>query len=42
MEREFKPGDVVVQRKSSGAGFIVPYQLPRAGQRDGSMTKPPT
>jgi hypothetical protein len=42
MEREFKHGDVVVQRKSSGAGFIVRYQLPRPGQRDGSMTKPPT
>jgi hypothetical protein len=29
MEHEFKHGDVVVQRKSSGAGFIVRYQLPR-------------
>jgi hypothetical protein len=32
MEHEFKHGDVVVQRKSSGAGFIVRYQLPRPGQ----------
>jgi hypothetical protein len=32
MEDEFKHGDVVIQRKSSGAGFIVRYQLPRPGQ----------
>jgi hypothetical protein len=32
MELEFKHGDVVVQRKSSGAGFIVRYQLPRPCQ----------
>jgi hypothetical protein len=42
MEHEFKHGDVVVQRKSSGAGFIVRYQLPRPGQQDGSMMEPPT
>jgi hypothetical protein len=32
MDHEFKHGDVVVQQKGSGAGFIVRYQLPRSGQ----------
>jgi hypothetical protein len=35
MEHEFKHGDVVVQRKGSGSGFIVRYLLPRPGQQDG-------
>jgi hypothetical protein len=42
MEHEFEHGDVVIQGKGSGSGYIVRYQLPRAGQQDGSTTKSPT
>jgi hypothetical protein len=33
MEHEFKHGDVVVQRKGSGAGLIVWYHLPHPGSK---------
>jgi hypothetical protein len=39
IEYEFKHGDVAVQRKSSGAGFIGRYQLPRPASKTGQRRR---